>query len=488
MFPTAASDIVAPQPVAAAGLRPLVVDLDDSLIRSDTLFEAAFAALSRNPLNLVPMLLALRHGKAALKRKTAALGHFDPALLPYDEAVLDLIGAARAEGRKVYLATAADAAIAHGVADHLGLFDGVFCSDGGTNLAGPRKAEALVAAFGRGGFDYVGNDMVDLAIWREAHGRIAARATPPVVQALRTLDPDAVLLPRDRTSPRPWLKLLRVHQYAKNGLILTPLFTAHAFNLHALTLAILAIVAFSLTASGVYVLNDLMDLQADRAHRTKRSRPLASGRIPLKHGMAAVPVLLLAGLALGAAVSLPFLGVLAGYLAVTTLYTFWLKRLLLVDVVTLALLYVVRVIAGAVAIAVPTSHWFLGFALFIFLCLALVKRYVECAAQERKGGGTLRNRAYAAGDADTLLLMAAATGFNAITVLALYISSDAVRQIYGRPELLWLLCPVITYWLCRVLLLARRGEVHDDPIVFALKDRGSFATLGVVALTVLLAI
>lgn len=488
MLPTLTSDDAMVMPATADIRRPLVVDLDDSLISSDTLFEAAFAAVSRNPLDLFRLLLALRHGKAALKRAAAQRGRFDPALLPYDEQVLALIRKARSEGRKVFLATAADAAIAHAIADHLQLFDGVFCSDGSHNLAGPNKAQALVAAFGRGGFDYIGNGMADLAVWREAGGRIAARATPAVVRALQDIDPQAMLLPREPASLRVWLKLLRVHQYAKNALILAPLFTAHAFAAGSFGLAALAIIAFSMAASGVYVLNDLMDLQADRAHRTKRLRPLASGRIPLKYGMAAVPILLLSGLGLAATVSAAFLGVLVVYLAATTLYTFWLKRKLLVDVVALALLYVVRVVAGAVAIDVPISHWFLGFALFVFTCLALIKRYVECAAQGRKGAGTLRNRAYTAEDADTLLLLAAAAGFNAVTVLALYISSETVRQVYRTPELLWLLCPIMTYWIARVVLLARRGEVHDDPIVFALKDRGSFLTLALIAATVLFAI
>lgn len=487
VFLTPASGGITIPPANAEATRPLVVDLDDSLVRSDTLFEAAFLAVSRNPLNLFRMLLALRHGKAALKQVVARHGTLDPALLPYDEHVLTLIREARAEGRKVFLATAADTAVAHAIAGHLGLFDGVFCSDGTTNLAGPNKARALVEAFGRGGFDYVGNDMVDLAIWREAGGCIAARAPRAVEQALQKIDAQAVLLPREAVSLRDWLKLLRVHQYAKNSLILAPLFTAHAFDLGSLGLAVLAIIAFSMIASGVYVLNDLMDLQADRAHRTKRFRPFASGRVPLKHGIFAMPALLLSGLGLAATISTAFLGVLVSYLAATTLYTFWLKRKLLVDVVTLALLYVVRVIAGAVAIDVPVSHWFLGFALFVFTCLALVKRYVECAAQEG-GTGHVRNRAYTAEDAQTLLLLAAAAGFNAVTVLALYVSSDTVRRMYGSPELLWLLCPVMTYWIARVVLLARRGEVHDDPIVFALKDRGSFLTLALVAATVLMAI
>ena len=474
--------------IAVEHPRPLVVDLDGTLVATDMLLETLLAVLGRNPAALIRPLLALRHGKAALKQAAAAAGRFDPAVLPYDDAVLRRIHAARAAGRKVFLATASDTVVAQAIADHLGLFDGVFCSDGRRNLAASAKAEQLVEAFGRGGFDYIGNDTADLPVWREAGTCIAARATPGVERRLRALNPQAEFLPRPRLAAKPWLKCLRVHQYAKNALILTPLFTAHAFDLASLGLAMLAILAFSLAASGNYILNDLIDLGADRQHRSKRTRPLASGRIPLGQGIAAVPVLLASGGLLAALISMQFLAVLLGYLATSMLYSFWLKRVLLVDVVVLALLYVARVIAGAAAIAVPLSHWFLGFALFVFTCLALIKRYIECAEQLRRGAATVPRRAYAAMDAEALLQLAAAAGFNSITVLALYVSSDAVGNAYARPELLWLLCPIMTYWIARVVLLAHRGAVHDDPLVFALTDRASLVTAALAAMAVLIAI
>jgi 4-hydroxybenzoate polyprenyltransferase len=435
------------EPFASMGqTRPLVVDLDGALVRTDTVVETALAAVGRHPRNILRLLLALRGGKAGLTRQAASLSELDAALLPYSEPVLTLIRDAKAGGRPVYLASASDAGVAGAVASHLG-FDGLFCSDGAANLSGEAKAQRFVQAFGQGNFDYVG------AAWMQGDG----------------------------ATVREWLRVLRLHQWTKNALIFAPLVAAHAFRPAAIGMAMLGFIAFSLCASGVYLLNDLTDLQADRAHHAKRRRAFAAGRIPLVHGLAAAPMLLVVGIGLATVVGPPFLGVLGAYLGITTLYSFWLKQKLLVDVVVLALLYVVRVLAGAAAIAAPISNWFLGFALFIFTCLALVKRYVECAAVEADAGGQVRKRAYVGGDASVLLLLAAAAGFNAVTVLALFVSSDDVRRLYVAPQWLWMLCPVTMYWIARLLVLAQRGQVHDDPIVFAIRDRASLLTLGVVA-------
>ena len=464
--------------------RPLVVDLDGALVMTDTLVETALSAVGSKPQNILHLLVALPEGKAVLKARAASLSQFDASLLPYNEAVLTVIREARDAGRPVYLASACDAAVADAVASHLGLFEGVFCSNRALNLAGTAKAERLVEAFGEGSFDYIGNDWVDLAVWRRASGCIAVTGSPRLERALRKVDPAAISLPHESATVRDWARLLRVHQYAKNTLIFAPLVAAHAFNALSIGLAVLGFVALSLCASGVYLLNDVFDVQADRAHLTKRRRALAAGRIPLLQGLIAAPLFLTAGLGLGAVASLPFLGVLATYVAITMLYTFWLKQKLLVDVVVLALLYVIRVVAGAVAIAVPISHWFLGFALFIFTCLALVKRYVECASAP---GGAVRKRAYLGQDASVLLLLAAASGFNAVTVLALYIASPNVGRFYASPEWLWMLCPVMMYWIARILVLAQRGQVNDDPIVFAMRDRASLLTLGAIGAVVGLA-
>ena len=277
---------------------------------------------------------------------------------------------------------------------------------------------------------------------------------------------------------------MRVHQYAKNALVFVPLLTAHAFTPEALLQSILALLAFSLCASSVYLLNDLLDLAADRAHLTKRRRPLASGMIPLMDGILAVPVLFLASLAVAIVVSPTFLGVLLGYFALTTAYSLVLKRKMLIDAVALALLYAFRVVGGAVAINVAISEWLIAFSLFIFMALALVKRYIELSSLLDRSLPDPSNRNYKTGDLPIVAALAAASGFNAVTILTLYLSSDAVHSLYNHPQLLWLLCPVLMFWFGRVLLMAHRRLMHDDPIVFALRDRVSrhvlLASVGIV--------
>ena len=456
---------------------PLVVDLDGTLIRSDMLIEGAFTAVSESPHALIAAAFALRRGRAALKDALATVARPDPSRLPYDEAVLGLIHEARAAGRDVYLASASNWRHVKSIADHLGLFTGWFASDEETNLSGRRKAEKLVREFGTKQFDYIGNDQADIAVWDVASRAISVRATSGVRAKLESRHSDVKHLESDRPTLKRWLKLLRVHQYAKNGLLFVPLITAHAFSVSALISALLGVVAFSLCASSVYLLNDLVDIEADRAHPTKHLRPLASGTIPLSHAVIATPLLLLAGFAVAFAIGPAFLAVLAVYYCLTTAYSFVLKRKMLIDVIALASLYTIRVIAGAAAIDVVLSEWLLGFSLFIFMSLALIKRYVELAVRLDLGMPDPTNRNYKVSDLQIVAVMAAVSGFNAITVLALYISSPAVHVLYREPRLLWLLCIVIMYWIGRMLLMAHRRWVPEDPIVFAIRDRVSLLTL-----------
>jgi 4-hydroxybenzoate polyprenyltransferase/phosphoserine phosphatase len=472
----------------AAGHIPLVVDLDGTLVASDLLIETAFSELGRRPRSLVDMVQALSQGKAALKHRLAGPVDFNPAVLPYDPAVLNLIREARAEGRPVFLASASNERLVAQVAEHLGLFTGWFASNETTNLAGAVKARQLVDAFGERGFDYVGNDTADLPVWSVAARAIAIRAPAGVRRKLIRSSMEVEHLPCVRPTWRTWARLMRVHQYAKNALVFVPLLTSHHFTSEAIASALLAFLAFSLCASSVYILNDLVDLQDDRGHRTKCRRPLASGAIPLAHGVVVAPILFLAAVALAAMVSLPFLAVLLGYFALTTAYSFSLKRMMLVDVITLAGLYSVRVIGGAVAVDLTASKWLLGFCMMIFMSLALIKRYVELAARRDASLPDPTSRDYRTSDLDMVAALAAAAGFNAVTVFALYISSDAVNQLYSRPEVLWLVGPLLIYWIARALMLASRRQMDDDPVVFALKDRVSLLTIGLVGILILAAI
>jgi 4-hydroxybenzoate polyprenyltransferase/phosphoserine phosphatase len=452
---------------------PLCVDLDGTLVRTDMLHEATLELLKRAPLSLARLPGWLAQGKAAMKHRISEAVQVEVAHLPYRREVLDLIEAARAEGRPVVLATASSAQIAEAVARHLGLFDLVLASDGATNLSAEAKAERLVAVFGERGFDYIGNGRADLPVWRRARrvivvssdDRLHARAGAHGQEVDRIADQGHRLL--------PWLKSLRPHQWLKNLLVFVPLFAAHkAGDMGLLLNAVLAFVAFSLAASSVYIVNDLVDLPSDRRHHRKHKRPFASGALPIAGGLVAAPLVLLAAIAVSLFLPLPFLGVLAFYMVLTSLYSFWLKRQVLVDVMLLAGLYTLRIIAGSAATAIVPSFWLLAFSMFVFLSLAMVKRHQELH-QAQDQGALLAGRGYLPTDLPVLMALGAGSGLMSVMVLALYIDSPIVAQSYAEPVWLWLVPPAMLYWIGRLWVKAQRGQIHDDPVVFAARDRQS---------------
>jgi 4-hydroxybenzoate polyprenyltransferase len=465
------SDIKGQRP-ATPGI-PLIVDLDGSLIHTDLLYESFFASIKDGFNHHRKTFDALCRGKAPLKAYLAEAGTIDYALLPFNAEVLELIREAKDAGRSVYLATASNRRHAEGIAAHFGFFDGVFSSDDTVNLARDEKSRVLVDAFGERGFDYVGNSTADLPIWKHARTAYVVSNSPSLKQ--KVTQGGAEIKPVDvpSRSLRVWIKALRIHQYAKNTLIFVPMLTAHAYSLHYALNVCLAFVAFSLCASSAYFLNDLIDLNADRQHPSKQKRPFACGAIPIVEGIVAIPVLVLLAFGCAALISPLFAAVLLAYFALTLAYSFTLKRRLMVDIVVLATLYTTRVIAGAAALPVIPSEWLLGFSMFIFTCLALVKRYVELAMRLDRELPDPSNRNYRLIDLPIIGALAAASGFNAVTIFALYVSSPTVGGLYRHPELLWLLCPILMYWLSRMVVLAHRRVVDDDPIVFALKDRNS---------------
>jgi 4-hydroxybenzoate polyprenyltransferase/phosphoserine phosphatase len=454
---------------------PLVVDLDGTLIRTDLLVETTFAHLGQNPARLGKLLAALARGKAALKSHIASATPIDVSLLPYDQRVLAMIQTAAASGCPVHLASASNERYVQAISEHLGLSGNCFASSDTENISAATKARHLVQAFGQGGFDYVGNSADDYPVWVAARKRVAVHPSSSVSAKLLALDNGAVILEPPAGVYRAWIKLLRPHQWAKNALVFVPLLTAQRFDLPALGGAALAFLAFSLAASGIYIVNDLVDLDADRNHPSKKSRPLAAGTVPVLEAMIAAPLLLFTALALAALTTPWFPGVLLGYLALTTAYTFVLKRKMIVDVIALAALYTIRVIGGAAAISVPVSEWLLGFSMFIFTALALIKRYVELAARVDADLPDPSNRNYRKSDLTIVAALAAGAAFNAVTLFALYISSETVHRLYRHPKALWLICPILMYWLGRALMMAHRRTMDDDPIVFALKDWNSLA-------------
>lgn len=470
---------------AVAETGPLVVDLDGTLLKSDILVESFFSLLTVNPKAALAALPELRAGRAALKARIADAAMVELHGLPFDEDVLAYLRAEKAKGRRIYLASAADRRLVAAVAEHVGLFDGAFGSDGGVNLSGRHKAELLCREFGKGGFDYIGNAWVDMPIWRCCARPIAANAPASLVRQLKRHYPAVRILGSQKPRLADYARAMRVHQWLKNLLILVPPAAAHVLDAGSWGLAVLAFIAFSLCASSVYLLNDLLDLGNDRQHPTKRHRPLASGAIPVLHGIVLIPALLLAALTLGLATSPQFVMVLTLYYLTTTAYSLVLKRRLLVDVVILSVLYTLRIFAGGVAVGVPISPWLMGFSVFLFLCLAIVKRYTELEACARQGRQMPRGRGYMVSDAPMLGSLGAAAGYGAVLVLALYINSPEVRALYATPQYLWLACLLLLYWVSRMLMIAHRGEMHDDPVIFAIKDRGSLM-IGALVLAVAL--
>lgn len=448
----------------------LVVDLDGTLIRSDMLLESFWAAFARDWRVPFHALAALTKGRAALKARLAASAQPDPTTLPYNPEVLARIADWRANGGRVVLVTAADQRLAQAVADHLGLFDAVHGSDGETNLKGPAKAAFLRARFGEGGFVYAGDHHADLPVWEAAASAVTVGAGPVLRARVDALRPGATHLSPPGGWWAPALRAMRPHQWLKNLLVFMPMIAGHVFTTATFMQAALAFVAFGLVASSVYLLNDLLDLSADRAHPRKRTRPLASGDLRLIRGMVLVPVLLVCGMALGLVLGPLFLAVLAGYYALTVAYSLWLKRKMLVDICVLATLYTFRVIAGGVATDIPLSVWLLAFSAFFFLALAAVKRQAELVDAAERGVHMASGRGYQVGDLPFVSQMAVSSGFVAVLVMMLYLNAPEVLARYSNPWLLWGACLVLLYWVARMVLLAHRGQMDDDPVVYATRD------------------
>ncbi|MEE5057916.1 UbiA family prenyltransferase [Pseudomonas alliivorans] len=453
---------------------PLVVDLDGTLLRSDVLFETAMAFIRQYPLQVFKLLLWLLQGKASLKRGLALSVKLDIALLPYDADVIEYIQQARRTGRLIVLATAAHETLATQIARHLNLFDQVWASDGEVNLSAHRKRDLLIDHYGQSGFDYIGNSTDDLCIWATARKAIVANPHAGVQRRAQAQGNVDQVLNAHATSLKDWRKALRLHQWLKNALIFVPLLAAHQIQQSQQVIdGLLAFLFFGLCASSVYVLNDLLDLADDRHHRSKRNRPFASGRLPIKSGLIAVPTLLLLAFG-GAAAVLPwqFSAVLGAYYLLTLLYSLYLKRHMAVDVIVLAMLYTTRILAGAAAFHLPLTFWILAFSMFLFLSLALVKRYAELReARVREVEGKTRGRGYYPGDLDMIASLGASSGNLAVMVLALYIHEGATIALYQHPHVIWLACPLLLFWITRIWMLTHRGLMNDDPVVFAIRDR-----------------
>lgn len=459
---------------------PLIVDLDGTLIKTDCLWEGFVSLLKINPFYIFLTVIWLIHGKAYLKQEIAKRIDLDPALLPYNDEFLTYLQQQRQQGRSLILATAADQIFAKKIANHLDIFDSIIASDGKNNLSGSIKLATIIKNYPA--FVYAGNHLLDLPIWKSSTAIIIISSSKSLFKKTCKLNLPIEYKNISPISFKTIAKALRIHQWTKNILLFLPLLTAYKLTeTHLLFLALKGFFAFSLCASSVYIINDLLDLAADRQHPQKKHRPFAAGDLSISLGLWGIPLLLLSSFALALNMSIQFSAVLGVYFFITVSYSFCCKKIVLLDVILLAMLYVIRIVGGGVAVNVPLSEWLLVFSLFLFLSLAFMKRASELYHLQNKNELAAAGRGYFPNDFEQVMSFGASSGYISVLVFALYINNDGIFKLYHHPQILWLCCPILLYWISRAWLLARRGQMHDDPVLFSIKDKVSY----IVALLIL---
>jgi 4-hydroxybenzoate polyprenyltransferase len=435
------------------------------------LAESAVWLVRRSPANLFLFFFWLLKGRVAFKGLVAANCDFSAERLPYREPLLAYLRSEKEKGRRIILATASHKNVAAEVSRHLGIFDDVIATDNVSNLKGKNKLKAIQTNVGEN-FVYAGNSAADIVIWKSAKAAVLVDTSASTAKAARNATPIEAEYPRERKKFRTWARALRIHQWSKNLLIFVPLLMAFSFlDIKKLSMSVIAFLAFSLAASATYIVNDLWDLESDRAHPRKALRPLASAEVSIVDAVAISSILLVAALILALLVSQQFFLTLLLYLLVTSCYSWFLKKYALVDVIVLALLYALRIFAGSVAIEVTTSTWLMVFSVFMFLSLALVKRCSELVDLKKSGGESTHGRDYRVSDLIVLWPLGLSSAVSAVVVFGLFISVPETTARYGSPALLWFVALGLIYWLARLWIKTSRGEMHDDPIVYAIKDR-----------------
>jgi 4-hydroxybenzoate polyprenyltransferase/phosphoserine phosphatase len=469
---------------AAKELSPvLCVDLDGTLIRGNLVWECIVFLLKNRPVALLFLPLWLCRGKAFAKHELASRAQLDPSRLPYRQQVIELLQKERLSGRRVALVTAADESLARSVADHLGLFDEVHASDGERNLKGATKGAFLQEHFAQTGFEYVGDSAADLKVWCHARAAYVVGTQARAEQAAALTEVKAVIID-PRPSIRTWVNALRGHHWAKNLLLFLPLLLSHNLAVEPLLRTAAGFVLYGFCASALYILNDLLDLHSDREHPWKKQRPFAAGELSIGDGLFVSFTLLATALGLGSLIDIPFCLALVGYAALTMLYSLYLKKVALLDVFVLSSFYSFRILAGASISATPLSQWFLAFSMFFFLSLAMAKRYSELLHANDLVASGNSGRGYHVHDRELLLAFGVGSSFSAVVILSLYVHSQEVLVLYSSPEWLLLLCPIALYWLGRTWLLAHRGELKEDPVTLAIRDRVSYAVAAAAAIVI----
>ncbi|MDE1463024.1 UbiA family prenyltransferase [Spartinivicinus poritis] len=456
----------------------IFVDLDGTLVRTDLFLESILKLIKQKPFYIFQIIFWLLQGRQVAKAKVANLVEINAENLPYTTELVDYLKTQKKQGKRLILATASNQAFANTVAKYLGIFDQVIASDNTNNLKGSNKLASIQNIVGNDNFSYAGDSLADRPIWQKADSNIFVNAPlKDIEKAKRNGKAEKIITPTQSTG-LAFIKAMRVHQWVKNLLVFVPLFTSHSYYEPATVFsAVIAFLSFSICASGGYFLNDMLDLEADRNHNTKRFRPLAAGTLPLSIGIASAIILpLLSFILAWLLLPLSFFIILVFYYIAINAYSFIIKRVSTADVMTLAILYTTRIVAGSVAIGVTLSSWLLGFSIFIFVSLAYLKRYIELyslAKATHHNANKASGRGYSVSDQETMFTLGIANITASVLVLSLYINSEEVTTLYQSPQLLWLLCFLILYWGNRVWVGARRGKIADDPIVFAIKDRVS---------------
>lgn len=481
------SETGTPATAPAETTSPLCVDLDGTLVKSDTLHDSLLVLLRTRPARLPQLFAKLLHGKAAFKAFVIDSVSPDVAHLPYNRELLQYLQRERARGRAIYLATGADVRLAQRIAKHLGIFTGVLGSDGQVNLTGNDKLRRLRSHL-KEPFSYIGNSTPDLPLLAEATEPMVANPSTGLLARMRAREIRPVRQFEERMHPlKSFVKAIRIHQWAKNLLIFAPLLLAHDLRAASVLSALGAFFCFSLTASATYIVNDLLDIEADRRHPRKRWRPFAAGDLSAMSGLAIVSIFLAVAL-LGSRFLPPaFVVWVVIYLVVTLAYSFYLKRVPLVDVLVLSGLYTIRLLVGGAATGTPISQWLAGFSVFLFFSLALVKRFAELENLRASTAQPKNGRGYLLSDIEQLRAFGTASSYAAVVIFAIYIGGRDVMMHYARPNRLWLAVPLLILWLSRVWLLASRGELNEDPVIFAFTDRMSLLIGALLTLVVLLA-
>ncbi len=458
-------------------IRPLVVDLDGTLIFTDILYESLIQIFKKNLFIIFKLFFVALKGKASLKEFIGSKVNVNPATLPYNAEFLKWLRNEYKTGRKLILSTGSDLRTANKIAKYLGIFHSVIASDGKKNNTGLTKSKTLESKYGRLGFDYAGNSYDDIFVWKKSKFSIIVNASDNLIESVQKISKVNKIFFRPKFSFLIWFSAFRIHQWLKNLLLFVPLAAGHYLpNSATWELLFLAFFSFSICASSVYITNDLFDLESDRQHHRKMLRPFAAGKLPVWIGLVFSPILLCSGIFIATFISLKFLYCLLLYFAITFFYSLILKKIALIDCLILAFLYTIRIISGAVVIGDALSFWLLAFSFFIFLSLAFVKRYTEILSQKKDDKIKLSGRGYFLSDAYLIQTLGVTSGYASILVLALYLNSDSVLRLYQSPQLIWLAIPVMLFWVSSIWMHANHGKMHDDPLIFAIKNPISIIT------------